>query len=284
VARDPGHNKYWFPPINNVDLWFNVTTPPFDNKVVRQAFAYAIDRTKVSKIGEYGYEPAGNQTGVITPTFSSWVDSSEVSKYGFDTAKATSLLQGAGFTKNSSGIFQDPSGKPLSFHIINIGGFTDWVAALQVVQANLKDAGIDVKVDNLSSDAYYHDLFNGKFQLAYGGLQTAAGPSPYFELRNSIHSATTAAIGQPAGGDYGRYRNPAVDGLLDQFGGTTDTAKQHSLMSQVVGVMLDDVPFIPVTEGVAWYQWTTKGFAGWPTPADQYAAPAPWNLRVYKTS
>ena len=37
--------------------------------------------------------------------------------------------------------------------------------------------------------------------------------------------------------------------------------------------MLEDVPVIPVTEGVAWYEWTTRGFAGWPSPADQYAAP-----------
>lgn len=55
--------------------------------------------------------------------------------------------------------------------------------------------------------------------------------------------------------------------------------------------MLEDVPVIPVTEGVAWYEWTTKGFAGWPSQDDQYAAPAPWNVpdwesmlvHVYKT-
>jgi peptide/nickel transport system substrate-binding protein len=33
-----------------------------------------------------------------------------------------------------------------------------------------------------------------------------------------------------------------------------------------------------VTEGVAWYQYSTKDFAGWPTPQDPYSAPAPWNL------
>jgi peptide/nickel transport system substrate-binding protein len=294
VARDPAHNKYWFPPINNVDIFINVTRAPLDNKVVRQALAYGIDRAKVSKIGEYGYEPPGNQTGVVTPTFSSWVDNAQVSKYNysFDVAKVASLLQGAGYTKNSSGIFQNSSNKPLSFTIINIAGFTDWVASIQVVQQNLKEAGIDVKVANLSADDYYHKLFTGDFQLAYGGLQTTSGPTPYYELRNTLHSATTAPLGQSAGGDYGRYKNPAVDSLLDQFGATTDSAKQHTLMNQVEAAMLEDVPVIPVTEGVSWYQWTTKGFGGWPTKDDQYAAPAPWNLpdmeqvllRVYKTS
>ena len=42
--------------------------------------------------------------------------------------------------------------------------------------------------------------------------------------------------------------------------------------------MLEDVPVIPVTEGVAWYEYSTKNIAGWPTPSDPFAAPAPWNL------
>ncbi|HKW60486.1 MAG TPA: ABC transporter substrate-binding protein, partial [Candidatus Dormibacteraeota bacterium] len=93
-------------------------------------------------------------------------------------------------------------------------------------------------------------------------------------------------------GDYGRYKNPAVDALLDQFGATTDEAKQHDLIKQVEAAMLEDVPVIPVTEGVAWYQYSTKDFGGWPTKDDPFAAPAPWNLpdwevtllHVYKKS
>ena len=42
-----------------------------------------------------------------------------------------------------------------------------------------------------------------------------------------------SALGQTAAGDYGRYKNPTVDGLFDQFAGTSDPAKQHDLMKQV---------------------------------------------------
>ncbi|TAN32419.1 ABC transporter substrate-binding protein [bacterium] len=294
VAKDKAHNHYWFPPIDNIDLWLNQTAPPLNNKAVRQALAFSIDRGSVSQKGEYGYEPAGNQTGVLTPTFTSWLDSGQLSKYSykFDPTKAASLLQGAGYAKNSSGIFADSSGKALSFTVISIAGYTDWDASLEVVKSNFKQVGIDLKVVDQSSNDYFNNLFNGNFQLAYGSLATPPGPSPYYELRNTLHSATTADIGQTAAGDYGRYKNPALDSLLDQFGATTDPAQQHKLMNQVEGIMLEDVPVIPVTEGVAWYEWTTKGFAGWPTPSDQYAAPAPWNLpdwevvllHLYKTS
>ncbi|HEY6875111.1 MAG TPA: ABC transporter substrate-binding protein [Candidatus Dormibacteraeota bacterium] len=280
VAKDPQHNHYWFPPIDNINVWFNLTKAPFDNKLVRQAIAYSINRDDVSKKGESGYEPAGNQTGVLSPTFDSWIDKSQAAKYNykFDPAKAQSLLQQAGYTKGSDGIYADSSGHKLSFSIIDIAGYTDWVASVQVIQDNLKQVGIELKADNLDSQAYFDKLFNGDFQLAYGSVNTSPGPSPYYELRNTLHSGTTADIGQPAAGDYGRYKNSSVDSLLDSFGSTTDSSKQHDIIKQVEAAMLEDVPVIPVTEGVAWYQYSTKDFAGWPTKDDPYAAPAPWNL------
>ncbi len=294
VARDKAHNHYWFPPIQNVNLWFNTTRAPFDNKVVRQAFAYAIDRNQASIKGESGYQPPGNQTGVLSGTFDSWIDKTAQSKYDykFNPDKATQLLQGAGFTKNSSGIMQDSSGHKLSYNIITIAGYTDWDATIQVVADSLKQVGIQIKAQDLSSNDYFDKLFTGKFDLAYGSLNTQAGPSPYYELRNTMDSATTLPIGQTAAGDYGRYQNSSVDSLFDQYGATTDTAKQHDLIKQIEAVMLEDVPVIPVTESVAWYEWSTKDFAGWPTKDDPYATPAPYSLpdievvllHLYKTS
>jgi len=282
VAKDPQHNHYWFPPIANVDLWFNLTKAPFDNKAVRQAFAFAINRADVSQKGEFGYEPAGNQTGVLLPTFKDWYDQSNADKYGykFDSSKAQSMLQSASFPTNKT------------FNIITIAGYTDWDASLQVIQDNLKSAGVSVKIVDQSSNDYFNNLFTGNFDLAYGELNTPPGPNPYYELRNSIDSASSAAMGQTAAGDYGRYKNSAVDALFDQFAATTDSGKQHDLIKQIEAVMLEDVPIIPVTEGVAWYEYSTKDFAGWPTQQDPYAAPAPWNLpdweivltHLYKTS
>ena len=294
VAKDPQHNHYWFPPIDNINIWFNLTLPPLDNKLVRQAIAYSINRNDVSKKGESGYEPAGNQTGVLSPTFDSWIDKSQADKYAykFNPTKAASLLQQAGYTKGGDGIYADSSGHKLSFSIIDIAGYTDWVASVQVIQDNLKQVGIELKADNLDSQAYFDKLFNGDFQLAYGSVNTSPGPSPYYELRNTLHSGTTAPIGQSAAGNYERYHNSSVDSLLDSFGATTDTGKQHDIMKQVEAAMLEDVPVIPVTEGVAWYQYSTRDFGGWPTQNDPYAAPAPWNLpdwevvlaHLYKTS
>ena len=76
---------------------------------------------------------------MLSPTFDSWIDQGAASKYGykFDVSKATSLLQSAGFTKNSSGVMQDSAGHKLSFNVITIAGYTDWDATLQVVADSL---------------------------------------------------------------------------------------------------------------------------------------------------
>ena len=294
LAKDRAHNHYWFPPIDNINIWINQTLPLLNDKAVRQAMAYGIDRAKVSQNGEYGYEPAGNQSGVLTPTFSSWIDQAQAGKYGykFDPNKAGQLLQAAGYTKGSDGIYANSAGKRLSFDIISISGYTDWTASLQVVAQNLKSMGIEIKEHDLNQNDYANNLYTGNYQLAYGSLSTSPGPSPFYELRNTLDSQTTADIGQTAGGDYERYKNPSVDTLFDQFAATTDSAKQHQIMSQIEKSMLEDVPVIPVTEGVAWYEYSTKSIGGWPTQSDPFSAPAPWNLpdwgvtlvHLYKTS
>jgi len=55
---------------------------------------------------------------------------------------------------------------------------------------------------------------------------------------------------------------------------TTDTATQHQIVDQLQQVVLSDVPFIPITEEVGWFQYNTADFTGWPSPSDPYALPA----------
>ena len=267
-------NHYWFPPIANVTLIPNLTVPGLNNVAVRQAMAYAIDKNRVSQIGEYGYEPPANQTGIVTPTFASWEDTSAASQYDYtyNPAKAKQILTSAGFKMGSNGIFASPSGKPLSFTVINIGGYSDWVASMQVIQQDLKAVGIQLTTDNLSQNDFLSRLYNGDYQLAYNNQQ--GGPSPYYEYRQWLYSANSAPIGKQASSNWERYSNPATDALINQYATTTSQAQQQQIVDQLQQVLLTDVPFIPVTEEVAWYQYNTGKFTGWVTQSDPYAVPA----------
>ncbi len=278
VSKSPNYH-YWFPPVANVSVFINLTNPILKNVAVRQAMAYAINRAKASTIGEYGYEPPSNQTGIVTPTFSSWEDTSQAaaygSNYGYNPAKAISILEHAGFKRGSNGIFTTPSGQPLSFTIVNNGGFSDWVAAVQTIQADLKAVGIQITPDNLAATSYQSAVYTGKYQLAYNS--ETGGPSPFYELRQLLYSANSAPIGKSAGSNWERYSNPATDALINQYATTTSTTMQHSIVDQLQKVMLQDVPVIPITESVDWFQYDTGSFSGWPTPGNPYAQPAAYN-------
>jgi peptide/nickel transport system substrate-binding protein len=278
LNRSP-HYHYWFPPVANVSLFVNLTNPLLKNLAVRQAIAYGIDRAKASTIGEYGYEPASNQAGIVTPTFSSWLNSSQAAAFGnnyaYDPQKAISILEHAGFKKGSNGIFQSPSGKQLSFNVVNNGGFSDWVAAMQTIQQSLKAIGIQLTPENVAYSTWQSDIFTGKFDLGY--YAETGGPSPYYELRQWLYSANSAPIGTAAGSNFERYSNPATDALINQYSTTTSVATQHSIVDQLQKVMLTDLPVIPVTEQVDWFQYDTGSFSGWPTPGNPYAQPAAYN-------
>jgi len=266
------NNHYWFPPLVNVSIFINLKDPILSDVAVRKAMAYAIDREKVSQVGEYGYEPASNQTGIVTPTFNDWLDPTLAKQVTYNPKKAISILEGAGY-KRSGGIFQTPDGKPLSFTIINIGGYSDWVASVQVIQDELKAVGIKITPENLSSTTYDNDNYNGKFQLSYNGNESG-GPTPYYELRQLLYSKNSAPIGKPASSNWERYENPAVDKLIEDYGATTDPAKQHAIIKQLEAVMVNEVPVIPITEGVDWYQYNTEGLSGWVTQGNKFAKPA----------
>jgi peptide/nickel transport system substrate-binding protein len=277
LDKSPGYH-YWFPPVANVSLFINLTNPVLKNAAVRQAMAYAINRSKVAQIGEYGYQPASNQTGIVTPTFSSWLDTGQAAAFGnnyaYSPQKAISVLTAAGFKKGPDGVMAK-GGQKLSFSIIDNGGFSDWVAAVNVIQDNLKAVGIQVTPKNMAAPAYQSALYNGNYQLGYGS--ETGGPSPYFELRQWLFSGNSAPVGQPAGSNWERYSNSGTDALINSYGDTTSTATQHSIVSKLEQVMLKEVPVIPVTEQVDWYQYDTGSFTGWVTQDNPYAQPAAYN-------
>ncbi len=269
---------YWFPPVANVSVFINLKDPILSDVHVRQAMAFAINRGKVSTVGEYGYEPASNQTGIVTPTFSTWVDSSAAAKfanYTFNPAKATSILTADGYKKDSNGIMAK-NGKELAFSIVNVGGYSDWVASVQVIQQDLQAVGIKITPINLAGTDYNNRLYKGQFQLAYDS--ETGGPSPYYELRQLLYGPNTAPIGKLASTNYERYSNPATDKLINDYGATTSESQQHAIVNQLEQVMLSQVPVIPVTESVDWFQYDTSKFTGWVTQQDPYAQPAPYSI------
>lgn len=279
LARDPANRHTWYPPsTSNVQLFPNLTSWPTNIAAVRKAISYALNRRQISTLGVYGYLPPANQSGIILPNYKSWYDRglSATYNYGYNPQKAVRLLRSAGFRKGSDGIFRNGAGRKLSLSILCVGAFTDWVAEVRIIVQDLRAIGIDATQQNVSGDTHTAREQQGQFQLTYD--QPGGGPTPYYMYYQMLDSANTAAIGKNAPSNYERFRSARVDNLLNSYSHTTSGARQHQIINSIQKVMLQQVPVIPVLEGIYWFQYDTSQIVGWPTPSNPYATPPPYNV------
>ena len=269
-------NHYWFPPVSNVSVFINLKNALLKNVAIRQAMAYAIDRSRVSQIGEYGYEPAANQTGIVTPTFKSWLNPSLAKKFSYNPTKAKQILTKAGY-KMKGGVFQTKGGQAALVHddqhrrLLRLGrlgadrpagaeGRRDQGHAVEPLEH-------DVRRRRLRRQVRSH-VRRQRSRRAGAVLRVAPG-ALLEELRADRQDGLVelGALLQQEGGQ-----------LIEAYAATTSSAKQHQIVNQLEAAMVRDVPIIPITEGVDWYQYNTEHLAGWVTQKNPFAKPAAYEV------
>lgn len=270
--------RSWSPVAGYNGVYINLTDPVLKNLPVRQAMAYGINRAQVARLAEDGEDPPANQSGVLLPNEKSWYNSSVASKYNdyaYNPAKAVSVLEKAGYKRGAGGIFMTPSGLPLSFTMITVGGYSDWVAACSIIANELRQVGIEVKVSDLSTPTYTSDTTLGKFQLAYGGPPGITIDGPFGMLRGLLYGGNTAPIGKAASSNFERYQSAHEDQLFTALNSVTTTSQAEALIKQIQVPMLEDVPFIPISDSTALNEYNAGVATGWPTAANPYANGSP---------
>ena len=150
MAKDPKnfHNAYLTTALP-VSLTFNTTEYPYSLVAFRKGVSQAIDRDMVSKIGEYGYAPPTTRTRARAALPE--VDQPCAPGEGEAARRRTirpprgRRSRTRGFTYRGSRLI-DPKGNAVSFPMHVIGGWSDWVASLQIISRNLQAVGIDASV------------------------------------------------------------------------------------------------------------------------------------------
>jgi peptide/nickel transport system substrate-binding protein len=276
INRDPAHNHYWFPPSDILMLFVNTAKYPFNQLAVRKALSLAINRNKLSKIAESGYEPLASPTGLVLPNDQKFLAPQYANlNFTMDVNGAQQQLESAGFTKGSDGIYADKNGKKLSMRLDVVTGFTDWISGAQIIASNLKTLGIEVNVNTISQDDWQNNLNMGSFDISL--CWTNPGPSPYFLYDALLRTSNSAPIGQTANSNYERWTDPAIDALLDKFAQTNDMATQQQAMAGIQQVMVEQLPSIPLLNEPYWYEYNTSSFVGWPDAQHLYAEPSPYS-------
>jgi peptide/nickel transport system substrate-binding protein len=212
-------------------LGFNVKTPPFDNRDVRDALSKAlnIDAAVRSVVGQFGQRAYGQ-----VPPWVPWGhDPSLKDLWSYDPEGAKQLLAKAGYTRNQAGMLVK-DGKPLSFTIKTIAG--SQVRVLTILVTQLKELGIDAKIQQQDISVWASDLVKGNetglfFDFSYAG-QT--GFNSLFATDNIGTSNTH------------QYSNPQVDTLLAQAMKTVDSAKRGQLWKQAQRLVFQDRAGIPL--------------------------------------
>jgi peptide/nickel transport system substrate-binding protein len=277
VARDPAHYHYYAPSNSPTVLYMNLAKAPFNQLAVRQAILDSLDLQQMSTNAESGYDPPASQTGLVLPNQQSYLAPQYANlTHTVDTAKAISLLKGAGFTQGANGIFKDSSGKQLSFNIDVVTGWTDWVAMAQIIAANLKAIGINATTNAIAQPSYVAALQNGNYDMGIGSI--AAGPTPYYFFNELLNSKFTRPIGQAAAPNANdeRWMDSKTDTLLAQFAGSADPNVQKQAIQGLEQIMVNQVPAIPLVNASFLTEYSSKNFTGWPDQSNAYAAPDPW--------
>jgi peptide/nickel transport system substrate-binding protein len=273
-------NHYWDPPLQTEAIIPNLTKFPFNSLAVRQAVSEGIDRTTISDDGEDYQQPpateAGALTGLTLPLQQSFLTSQTKSydtTYSTSSCKAT--LTKAGWKMGSNGYFVSPSGKELSFAFLDPSDYTDFVTDDQIMASELKSCGMNVTVQTDSVAAWTDALGDGSFQaISHWGT---AGPTPYYDYDDYLNDTLSAPVGKVAVGDFERFYNPKVQSYLTGISATTNTAVQDTDLAGIEKIVATQLPIIPIFYGVAWDEYNTKVFTGWPTASNPYAPGEPDN-------
>lgn len=271
-AKNPNYHVIDIPAAI-INIVPNMVSGPTTSLAVREAISEAINRMFVSQDVYDGLVGQINKTGLVQPLYSNVTDPSLDTSFAFSDSLAKSTLESAGYTMGSNGFFQK-GGKELSVSIQVPSGYTDYVSVLQIVQQEMKSAGINLTVDAESLSQYSSNRSNGNFQLLieYYGFT----PSPYVYYKDLLDSQGIPAIGSlDTAGDYGRYSDATVNSLLNAIAATSDVTTQQPDFYKLEGIVASQLPIIPVTDQQGDTEFNGNVVAGYPTLSNPYAEDVP---------
>ena len=159
---------------------------------------------------------------------------------------------------------------------MTVNGFTDWLQGAQVIQQQLKKAGIQVNLETPQYAEYFGSLQNGNYDAALGGFGGTG--SPYLDFNNLLSSKLTAPVGKPAASNFERWHSAQTDALLAQFRSTTSKAKQQQAAKAIQRIMYTQVPVVhAVLRRRAGASTRPSRSPAGRRPRSPYAPPIPYN-------
>ncbi|MFW0774192.1 ABC transporter substrate-binding protein [Paenarthrobacter nitroguajacolicus] len=229
-------------------LMFNCAKAPFDNKLVRQALHYGLDKEAIIKKALFGNAKAA--TSYFQEGHPDYVKAKNV--YGFDTSKAEELLKQAGVTN-------------LEFELLTTD--TAWVkdVAPLILESWNKIPGVKVTVKSLQSGALYSD------RVGKGDFSVVAAPGDPSVFGNDADLLLSWFYSGATWMDKRAFWTAPERTKLQELmnkGSQASGEEAKKIVGEIVDMVSDEVPLYPILHRQlpsAWDEKKLSGFQPLPT-------------------
>ena len=199
-------------------ITFNNTKAPFDNKDFRKAVNYAINKDSISETIFMGKSKPANS--IINPNV--FGHSDNVKGYPYNVEKAKEYLAKSGIQDKSFVLFVNDN--------------TTRLQLAQIIQANLKEIGIDMKIETLEWGAYLQRTAQGEHQALLGGWVSGTSDADIV-LFPLLHSSSHGGAGNRA-----FYTNHNFDKIVEDARLVSSAEERKALFNKAQEILQEDAP------------------------------------------
>jgi peptide/nickel transport system substrate-binding protein len=217
--------------------------PGVQDRAVRQAIAYAVDRNRVNEISSRGTSFIGH--GLLPSYYKSFY-AKPADDYPYDPDKANQILDDAGYKRSGDGVRQKGDVK-LSFDLFVRSESQADIQAAKIIAEDARKVGVDFKVQVVSVDKLTEITTRKNDGVPAPDFDTFVwgwGGDPY-DPSALLKLVTTSEIG---GSSDSFYSNPEYDRLFKEQTGEFDQAKRKALVQQMIALTQRDLPYLVLTE------------------------------------
>jgi peptide/nickel transport system substrate-binding protein len=218
-------------------MYFNHSKPPFDNKKVRQAIAYGLDKRALMQAAYWGLaEPCNNQPFLNRSRMYVPVQDREV-----NPARARQLLAEAGY----------PTGLKTEIETTPPNSI-----ACTALVGQLKNIGVDLTIKVRDTVPLMVSLRKGDYTIAFQGDSERLDPDDAYYMR--FHP------GEIGKNNFSRYSNKEMDHLVEQARAIWRWEDRVPFYKKVVELNMEDLAIYYVAKAInpiAWRDYV-KGHGG----------------------
>jgi peptide/nickel transport system substrate-binding protein len=222
------------------DAQFN---PAVQDRAVRQAIGYAVDRERINEIANRGTSYVGE--GLLPSYYTSFYEKPEMD-YPYDVDKANQILDDAGWQQNGDGP-RTKDGQELSFNLYVRSESQDNIHAARLVAEMAKQIGVQFNIQVVSVDKLTEltvRQVNGKPAPDFDTFIWGWGGDPY-DPSFLLSLITTGEIGNSSDSF---YSNPEYDKLYREQSGIFDTQQRKDVIQKMIAISQRDLPYLVLTE------------------------------------